>query len=201
MNGLSESLVRSVKRTMIHVIGENVLTFSELQLAFYEIANIINSRPIGVLSGSDPEMPKALTPNDLLLGRSTNTIPQGPFNTKASITKRFLFTQSIIDDWWKLWYESVLPTLVPTYKWLQKHRNVKVGDICLIRYKGLRSSYKLGRVIEVKQGTDGLVRKVKLEYKLPGEKVMRYVERAIHGIAVIVPLEEQEELSTVDKQH
>ena len=154
-----------------------------------------------MLSGSDPEMPKALTPNDLLLGRCSNTIPQGPFNTKASITKRFLFIQSMIDDWWKLWYDSVLPTLVPSYKWMQKHRNVKIGDICLIRYKGLRSSYRLGRVIEVKQGVDGLVRTVRLEYKLPGEKVMRKVDRAIHGISVIVPFEEQEELNTGNEQH
>ena len=41
-NGLTESLIRSVKRSMKHVIGDNVLIFSELQLAFYAIMNIIN---------------------------------------------------------------------------------------------------------------------------------------------------------------
>ena len=74
---------------------------------------------------------------------------------------------------------------------MQKCRNVKLGDICLIRYKGLRATYKLGRVIGVHHGGDGLVRKIKLEYKLPTEKSFRTVERSIHGVAVIVPIEDQ----------
>ena len=74
---------------------------------------------------------------------------------------------------------------------IQRHRNVKVGDICLIRYKGIRSTYRLGRVIEAKPGDNGLVRKVRAQYKLQQEKVFRNVDRAIHGIAVIMPVEEQ----------
>ena len=177
---------------MKHVIGSNVLTFSELQLAFFEIMNIINSRPLGVISGSDPECPIAITPNDLLLGRSQNEVPQGSFNYKVSISRRFLYVQKIVDDWWNNWFSSVLPALVPCYKWLQRHRNVKIGDICLIRYKGIRSTYRLGRVIEARPGEDGLVRKVKLQYKLPEETSFRIVERTIHGVAVIVPIEEQD---------
>ena len=100
MNGLSESLIRSVKRSIHHVIGSNILTFSELQVAFFEIANIINSRPIGVTPGNDPDFPQALTPNDLILGRSTNEPPQGPFNTKVSMTKRYSFIQELVDSWW-----------------------------------------------------------------------------------------------------
>ena len=188
-NGLSESLIKSAKRSIKHVVGKNILTFSELQLAL-KIANIINSRPIGVLSMSDPEEPMPLTPNDLLLGRLSNRAPPGPFNTKVTTTKRFLFVQEIV-DWWQRWYNEVLPSLVPSYKWQLKHRNVKVGDICLVRYKGIRASYRLGRVVKVKERDDGLVRSVCLQYKLPGERVFRNVDRAVHGIAVIVPIEEQ----------
>ena len=128
-NGLSESLIKSVKRSINHVVGENILTFSELQLALYEIANIINSRPIGVLSMSAPEYPIPQTPNDLLLGRSFNAASPGPFNTKVTTTKRFLFIQAIVDNWWQRWYDAVLPSLVRSYKWQQKHRNVIVGDV------------------------------------------------------------------------
>ena len=181
-----------MKRTIKHVIGENVLTFSELQLAFYEIGNIVNSRPVGVVPGSDADDPTPITPNDLMLGRSSNEVPQGPFDTNPSKTKRFRFIQSIVDDWWSKWSNLVLPSLVPSYKWQQKHRNVKLGDICLIRYKNtLRSTYRLGRVSEVKTSEDGLVRSVRLQYKLPTEKAYRYVDRPIHGICVIVPFEEQ----------
>ena len=191
-NGLSESLIKSVKRSIDHVIGLNVLSFSELQLMFFEIANVINSRPIGIVPGADPECPTALTPNDLLLGRSSNEVPNGPFEANPTIARRFQFVQALIDDWWQRWYESVLPSLVPCYKWRQKHRNVQLNDICLIRYKSkVRSSYRLGRVIDVHTSDDGLVRKVTLQYRLPKEKTFRTVQRAVQGVAVIVPAEEQ----------
>ena len=62
----------------------------------------------------------------------------------------------------------------------------------MIRYKKeVRSTYRLGRVIEVHAGIDGIVRKVTLQYRLPSEKSYRYVDHPVHGIAVIVPVEEQ----------
>ena len=191
-NGLTESLIKSVKRSLHHVVGENTLTFSELQLAFFEIANILNSRPLGIVPGSDSDDPTPITPNDLLLGRSSNDVPQGPFNHNVSKAKRFIYVQNVVDEWWNKWYNLVLPSLVPSYKWQQRHRNVQLGDICLIRYKkSIRATFRLGRVCEVKTSNDGLVRSVRLQYKLQGEKVYRFVDRAIHGIAVIVPREEQ----------
>ena len=191
-NGLSESLIKSVKRSIDHVIGQNILTFSELQLMLFEIANVINSRPIGTIPSSDPECPTALTPNDLLLGRSSNEVPNGPFENGPTVARRFKFVQGLIDDWWQRWYESVLPSLVPSYKWHQRHRNVRLNDICLIRYKSkVRSTYRLGRVTEIHHSDDGLVRRVTLQYRLPNEKNFRTVDRAVQGIAVIVPAEEQ----------
>ena len=194
-NGLSEAMIRSVKRSIKHKItNNNILTFSQLQTVLFEVANIINSRPLGIVSGSDPEQPSTITPNDLILGRATSDVPQGPFDLQQSknINKQFRFLQSLVGDWWKAWYESVFPHLVPSYKWLQRHRNVKVGDICLIRYKSeIRATYQLGRVRDVKLGSDGLVRTVNLEYKLPGEKKFRTVDRPVQGISVIVPIEEQ----------
>ena len=83
---------------------------------------------------------------------------------------------------------------MPSYKWIQRHRNVAKGDVCLIRYnKDKRATYRLGRVIEVKRGVDGLVKKVSLQYRLPDEKCFQPVERPVHDIAVIVPVEEQPE--------
>ena len=114
-------------------------------------------------------------------------------HSEKNVNKRFRFLQSLVDDWWKRWYENVLPSLVPSYKWYQRHRNVQVGDVCLIKYKSaVKAHYKLGRVTRVKEGTDGLVRTVTLAYKNPNEKVHREVDRPVNGVAVIVPIEEQE---------
>ena len=75
---------------------------------------------------------------------------------------------------------------------------VEIGDVCLIRYgKDKRATYRLGRVREIKKGVDGLVRTVVLNYKLSDEKVFRTVDRPIHGIAVIVPVEEQKREGSV----
>ena len=197
-NGLSESLVKLTKRSIQHKVAGKVLTFSELQTVLFEICNIINSRPIGIITGSDPECPSPITPNDLILGRATSSVPQGPFDQTASkkITKRFRFLQELVSQWWSSWYQSVFPKLVPSYKWIQRHRNLRVGDVCLIRYRNeSRSTYRLGKVAEVKLGTDGLVRTVVLKYKLPTEKTFRTVDRPIHGVSVIVPVEEQSTLN------
>ncbi|XP_033109284.1 uncharacterized protein LOC117110626 [Anneissia japonica] len=64
-NGVTESLIRGVKKSLFHVIGEQVL--QELQTVLYEIANLMNERPIG----KHPTSPERyLCPNNLL-GRSS----------------------------------------------------------------------------------------------------------------------------------
>ena len=181
-NGLSESMIKCTKRSILHMIGENNLTFSELQLAFYKIANIINSRPIGVITNSDPDCPTPITPDDLLLGLASNEAPSCPFEPEVSIAKRYRFMQELVDDWWKKWHDLVLPSLVPSYKWTSTQRNVQVGDICLIRYKGMRSKYRLGQVITANAGQDDLVRSVTLHYCLPEEKTFRTVTPSVHGM-------------------
>ena len=94
-NGLSESLVKLTKRSLKHIIAGNVLTFGQLQTVLFEAANIMNSRPIGILTGSDPTCPSPITPDDVILGRASSEVPQGPFDHEKSksITKRFRFIQ------------------------------------------------------------------------------------------------------------
>jgi hypothetical protein len=48
-------------------------------------------------------------------------------------------------------------------KWVKTKRNIQIDDIVLIADDGLpRCQWKLGRIVEVYPGKDGLVRKVKL---------------------------------------
>ena len=46
-NGVSEALIKSIKKAPTVSINENILTFSELQTVMFEAANIVNKRPIG----------------------------------------------------------------------------------------------------------------------------------------------------------
>ena len=162
----------------------------------YEVSTIINARPIGIVSGSDPSQPSPITPNHLLLGRSTPEVVDGHFDYDKNVNKRHVFLKSLVDQWWRKWYDAVLPSLVPSYKWHQRHRCVQPGDVCLIRYANERkATFRLGQVLDVKRSSDGLVRSVKLVYKNPKETTYREVDRPIHGIAVIVPIEEQSTLN------
>ena len=115
-NGLSESLVKLTKRSIEHKIAGNVLTFSQLQTVLFEIANIMNSRPLVVISRSDPQCPTPIMPNDLLLGRASSEVPQGPFDINdapKNLTKKFRFLQELVAQWWEGWYQTVFPSLVP----------------------------------------------------------------------------------------
>ena len=56
---------------------------------------------------------------------------------------------------------------------------------------------QIGECEDVKLGKDGPVRTIHLVYKNPNEMVFREVDRPIHGVAVIVPIEEQREATTL----
>lgn len=70
-NESCESLIRLVKRGSTSVIGESVLTFGELQTTFYEVANLINERTIGIKPDNYTYLGTYLCPNELLLGRAS----------------------------------------------------------------------------------------------------------------------------------
>ena len=77
-NGTAEALVKSTKRALEAAVGESVLSFSEMQTCMLEAAQLVNQRPIGVLP-TTPDDGTYLCPNDLLLGRASSKVPQGPF--------------------------------------------------------------------------------------------------------------------------
>ena len=70
----------------------------------------------------------------------------------------------------------MLPRLfVPGPKWNKVENNVKVGDIgLLLAHKGsagkILTVYKYIKVLEVIKSQDGLVRKAKVQYRIPSLK-------------------------------
>ena len=53
----------------------------------------------------------------------------------------------------------VFPSLVPSYRWHKRYRDVSVGDIGLIKEdSSIRRDYRYARVSEVKLGVDNHVR-------------------------------------------
>ena len=75
MNGVTESLVKSIKRSLNTAIGDQVLSFSELQTTMFECVQLVNQRPIG-RHPTEPEDGSYLCPNDLIPGRSYPNLPE-----------------------------------------------------------------------------------------------------------------------------
>ncbi|XP_068236892.1 uncharacterized protein [Palaemon carinicauda] len=200
-NGVSESLIKSVKRSLTIAIGDNILTFSKLQTTLYEIANLLNERPIGIKPGCDPELGRYLCPNDLLLGRTQNAVLKGEFERFPSHESRLKFHEGITDTFWRKWMRDFFPTMLIRQKWHVEKRNLQVGDLVLFQDSNVvRGNWKLAEVLLADKGKDKKVRNVTLRYK-PIKSGITYkgerdviVKRSAHRIVVILPIEERLDL-------
>ena len=189
-NGCCESLIRSVKKAINQILKEQRVSYNELLTIFFESANLINERPIGVKTSQSQDF-SYLCPNDMLLGRSTSRVPSGPFSTCKSNLKRFAFVQLLIDSFWKKWTRIYFPTLLMQHKWHHEKRNVTIGDIVIIQDNNApRGQWKLGTVSKSVYGIDNKVRRIEIQYKNKDSADFVTIERAVQKIAVVLPVEE-----------
>ena len=186
-NGCAESLVKSCKIALKKAVGSQVLTPFELYTCLQEVANLVNQRPIGRIP-NDPDDGAYLCPNDMLLGRSSSTVPQGPFRETRNPRHRVEFVQQIVNAFWKCWNRDVFPLLVPRRKWNTEKRNVRIDDIVIVSdHNVVRGKWTLGRIIHVYPGADGQIRNIKVKTM---ESELR---RPINKIVVIYPAEGYED--------
>ena len=82
-NRCAEAMVKTAKRALKTAIGEQILTPFELYTCLLEAANLMNQRPIGRIP-NDPDDGSFLCPNDILLGRASAMVPQGPFRETSN---------------------------------------------------------------------------------------------------------------------
>ncbi len=157
--GAVESLVKAAKRAIHFAVGKKRLTVPEFLTVCTEAANLMNERPIGTLPSADSEL-NVLTPNSLLLGRSTAKNPGEwqPFTYNQSTQNRYHLVQTAVEDFWEKWTELYAPTLIVQRKWHVFRRNLREGDVVIVADKNvLRAEYRLGVVREVFPDRDGKV--------------------------------------------
>lgn len=196
-NGCSEALIRSVKRAVAIAIGDSKLIFGEFQTVLFEVANLLNERPIGMKPGGDVELGSYLCPNELLLGRASAKVPGGNLVVEESHQGRLDFIDRIVNGFWKKWQRDYFPTLLVRQKWHVNKRNVQPGDVVLIQDKdAVKGQWKLAQVKSVEPIRDGKVRDVKIRYKIQklgkeytGQEDVS-VSRSVHRLVVLLPIEE-----------
>jgi hypothetical protein len=197
--GAVEALVKSAKRAIDLSVRGHRLSVSEILTVFTQAADLLNERPLGVMPGLDCEI-SILTPNSLLLGRSSSKNP-GIYTSSPSLKSRLTLIQGITDAFWKHWTSLYAPMLVQHNKWRKEMRDLEVDDVVLVIDSGvLKGEYRLARVTQVLPSTDGRVRKVRIAYKKyrVGEKVYEYsgapyteIERSVQKLSLLVPVQEQ----------
>ncbi|XP_054272481.1 uncharacterized protein LOC128992766 [Macrosteles quadrilineatus] len=162
--GLWERAVKSVKFHLIRVIGQQTLSLEEFSTLITRIEGMMNSRPITPLS-SDPSDLEALTPGHFSVGGPLMT-PLEPDLRSIPINrlKRWQVVQQFSQHIWARWQKEYLYTLQERNKWVNPKKNIEVNDLVVIHEDNLPPlSWKLGRVLSVSPGTDGIVRVVHLK--------------------------------------
>ena len=140
-NSCCEALIRSAKKAIDLATRESKVTFSELQTVFFQCANILNERPIGINPAKQNDY-SYICPNDILLGRSTSNPPEELFCEKTNIAKRVMFLENIVNSFWKKWTSSYFPSLLIEQKWHHARRNVSKGELSSLVGKDSRKRKK-----------------------------------------------------------
>ena len=163
--GVFEAMIKSAKKAIKIVLGDADVTDEELQTAMCGAERLVNSRPITYVS-SDPNDPSPLTPNHFIVGQiggvfAPEALDQVEVNNPRN---RWHRVQQLLQLFWKRWRKEFLPRLNVSKKWFHPKHNLKQGDVVLIAEpKASRGEWPLARVIEAYQGSDGLVRVVKVK--------------------------------------
>jgi len=175
MGGVWERQIRTVRKAINVVMNNQVLDDERLDTIFSEVESIVNGRPLTPVS-DDPLDLEALTPNHLLLLHQGNSAPQGDFSLKDTYRRRWRHVEYLADQFWKRWLREYLPTLQLRQKWLQKQRNLEVGDIVMVADDELlRRHWPLGRVTATFPDQEGTVRTV--EVKTAKNVLMRPIDK------------------------
>jgi hypothetical protein len=157
--GFYERLVKSVKMALKKVVGKSQIAFPLFQTLIIEIEDMINSRPLTIVS-DDVDNPHPLTPNHFLkpapdVGDLKLEL-QGADDLKRMWNNR----NRLLQHFWKRWKSEYLSSLR-----LWRQRRVTgtivpaVGDVVLIETEGRsRNLWPLGIIHSVIKGTDGHAR-------------------------------------------
>lgn len=166
--GVWERQIRTIWNVLNVTIAQcpGRLDDASLRTLFYEEMAIVNSRPLNVDGINDPKSLEPLTPNHLILMKSKAALPPpGKFvKEEMYADKRWRRVQYLIEQFWSRWKKEYLLNASLRQKWHLPRRNLKVNDIVIIKEDTLpRNEWHLGRVVETIKGTDGLVRRVKVQ--------------------------------------
>jgi len=161
--GIWESAVKSMKHHLKRVISDHKLTNTEMRTLLCQIEACLNSRPMSPLN-SDPSDLKVLTPSHFLIGGAM-LLPDEPDISKEESKglRRWQLVQNLMQTFWKRWSREYLPQTQIRGKWTSKSAQLAKNDVVIIKDDCVPpAKWKLGLVVELHPGADGVARVVTL---------------------------------------
>ena len=196
--GVWERQIRTIRNVLNATFAQcpGRLDDMSLRTLLYEAMAVVNSRPLTVDGINDPQALEPLTPNHLILMKSKIALPPPGTFVKEDLyaTKRWRRVQYLIEQFWGRWKKEYLMNISTRKKWHLPQRNLRVDDIVIIKdYNQPRCHWQLGRVVEVFQDSDNLVRRVKVlvgEQNLKGNQSAPYrhsvIERPVQKLVLLL---------------
>jgi len=191
--GLWEAAVKAMKMGLRKVAAPHPLTWPELETLLTEVESVLNSRPMVAVKAGDLEEGNLLTSGHFLIGRPLRAPPsKNPPSGKLSLLKRWDLTQRLNTDLWKHWLAAYIASCSSRAKWLRPGRDLRVGQIVLVKDESLHSrSWPIALITELHPGDDGIARVATLSRH--GKEFRRPVVRLV---PLVTDSEEEEKQRT-----
>lgn len=157
--GLWEAGIKSSKFHLRRVIGNTLLNFEEMSTLLSQVESTLNSRPISPLS-ADPSDLQPLTPAHFLIGRPSAALPDPDLaEVPESRLSIFQKVQKMHQHLWKRWNKEYVSELQQRSKWRINISQLAADALVLIKEDNTPPlRWKLGRVVELHPGNDGVNR-------------------------------------------
>ncbi len=193
-----ERQIRTVRNVLSSTLSlaPGRLNDASLRTLLYEVAAIVNSRPLTTDNLNDPNSLEPLTPNHLITMKAIAALPLPGMFVREDLygQKRWRQVQYLAEQFLSHWRKEYLHNITVRQRWHTPKRNIQTGDIVMDMDKTQpRSVWRLGRVSETVMDKDGLVRSVKLflgdrNLNKRGECISKasVVERPVHKLVLLV---------------
>jgi hypothetical protein len=185
MGGVWERQIKTVRKVLAQLFREfgDRINDESFRTLLCEVEAIVNSRPLTTISDSPDDL-EALTPAHILNIKSVLLPPPGTFQ-KDDVYHRKLWRriQYLVNQFWIRWRREYLLTLQQRTKWNDQKRNIKEGDIVLLKDDSYRNNWPMGRVVKTEPDAKGFVRSVWIKTE------SSELHRPINKLVLLLPVE------------
>ena len=228
--GLWERSIGTLKSAMQRMLTSEQYLAHKLQAEEFRALvttaeGYVNNRPLTAVSMEAGDL-APISPADFCLANDavafspTTTTTQGGRRRVAKSTthqKRWLLLQQYQEMLWRRLRREVVPKYSEYRRsWLRNKANLRKGDVVIVMEPNSKGVHRLGRVLEVFQGADGVARNAKVKVLKTAEELEEEIaskrkkmtaeiqvghkiyQRSLSSLAVLASIEEIDRVKKAD---